>query len=230
MKKNLFALLLSLVFMVSFFYSCEKLPNNNVEESMTNLTKLSYTQGISQLDLKGLENDFTIKAVMSSSNKIEIFRVLKEKTFVEISQSNNIKLKKLFKNNHFIFQINDKTVSLDKEEAFRLLAKNEKDKLIMLVSIYIEMFDESATREVSATNIRNNKGFSTMSSCFKFESAIGFTSTGSTTRAVVDAKDYIDDHSDCHVVGYDTSCVTDGHLCVTTATLACSSSCGWWEN
>ena len=127
-------------------------------------------------------------------------------------------LKKDVVKNEVLLSINSTIIVLS-ELSFNNLTKNDQDILCNLLSLYIQSYDNNSKKSVT-----------TFASCLKFESGLGFRASGSRLRAQSDAKDFIlDGNSDCSVVGSDTSCVVDSHVCVTTVTMSCSSSCNWWN-
>lgn len=144
------------------------------------------------------------------------------------------KIYKLIKNdskNEIYFPVNDQ-ISLIIESFFESIGKQEEVVLDKLVAVFIELYDKNAKRLSSditvkvATSIANK----TASSCLKFESGFGATASASKLRASTDAGAYISDgNSDYSVVGSDTSCALDSHVCVSTVTMSCSSSCNWWN-
>ncbi len=154
------------------------------------------------------------------------------KNHLEISNISNENTYKLIKNvstNEILFSANKESVILS-EVILDNLNKNERDVLEQLLSIYIELYDVNARRlNALQTDIQANYS-SKAGSCLKFESGVGLTASASKLRSVSDTNEYIaDGNSDCTIVGSDTSCLTDSHVCVTTTTMSCSSSCSWWN-
>jgi hypothetical protein len=129
------------------------------------------------------------------------------------------------------FQIDDEKFLIN-EDFFTKMSTDNTLVFSNLVSVYIELYDIDAKRfnsEVTkkvAASIANK----TASGCLKFESGVGLTGSGSKLRASMDTQEYISDgNSDCIIVGSDTSCVVDSHVCITTVTMSCSTSCSWWN-
>lgn len=206
----------------------------------TSLTNFAANHAIYNMSLTKVEaNKFKVTtesyglAVFNKQKTSNYFITLADN--IVILQTNyNGKLYKLIKNdskNEASFQI-DKQIFLLNESFFESIGNEDDAILDLLVSIFVELYDNNATRLTS--NVTRKVAVSiagkTASACLKFESGVGLTASASTLRASTDAKEYISDgNSDCNVVGSDTSCVIDAHVCVTTVTMSCTSSCNWWN-
>ena len=206
----------------------------------TNLTPYVANFAVYDLSVEKISvNSF--KVTTSNYDLTTVNKYLKSYYYIDVVQD-GVMLKttidnvtyKFLKNDmsdETLFQINNEKFPVN-EQFFTKISTDNLLGFSKLVSLYIELYDSDAKRFNSdvtkkvASSIANK----TASGCLKFESGFGLTGTGSKLRALMDAKEYISDgNSDCSIAGSDTSCVVDSHVCVTTVTMSCSSSCSWWN-
>lgn len=206
----------------------------------TNLTPFMANHSVYNLSIiKNGINRFKISTESYDTTNIkksliENYEVKISLNMVELNTSTNNKtyvFRKDIQKNEVAFYINKKGFTVDE---FLLQNKNSEDDNVFnkLISLYIELYDSNAKRLSSdiTNKVANSIANKTAESCYKFESAIGATASASQLRAKSDVTEYISDgNSDCKAVGSDTSCVVDSHVCVTTVTMSCSSSCNWWN-
>jgi hypothetical protein len=253
MKKNKITIVLAttIAISLSFLFSCTSEINKDEEiisskyrldefSKKTSLTNFAANHAIYNISLSKLEAN-KYKVITESYDLSTINKTLKNNYFITLTKNSvaletnvNGKFYRFIKNdikNEASFQVKDQVFLLD-DLFFQSISKEDDDVLNKLVSIFIELYDNNAKRlNSNATKkVANLIAGKSVSSCLKFESAIGATATASKLRASIDTKEYISDgNSDCKAIGSDTSCAIDGHVCVTTVTMACSSSCSWWN-
>lgn len=206
----------------------------------TNLTPFVANHAIYNMSvIKTSPNKFKISTesydLLNVNNRLKNnFYILVLENAVQLQTTVDNKIYKLIKNDskkETSFQVNDQIFFIN-ESFFDSITKQDEVVFDKLVSIFIELYDKNAKRlsPYITSKVATSIAIKSASSCLKFESAIGATASASKLRASADTQEYISDgNSDCRIVGSDTSCVLDNHVCVTTVTMSCSSSCNWWN-
>jgi hypothetical protein len=223
-----------------FLLSCSKDDNSqNVDKNLYEKYKLK-TETISNLSALSIGfGIFEIGIKESSTTAYEV-------TTKEYNDKKQVDQKKYLlkmEGNQLIISIDDKKLIIDKglnksfyssgikydeitESFLNQVSKEENLSFKRLIFLFAELYDKNIMKVGTNSTAR----LSSSRTCLKFESGVGLTSTASKLRADNDTNGYIKDgHGDCKVVGSDTSCLTDAHVCITTVTMSCSSSCNWWN-
>lgn len=230
--KNIFN---STFFLVLIFLSSCRSEINNMEDPIiekfslkegtkNDLSSFSHIMGIYQIDIKKEKaiNNYTILTIRLDKNNnqtADSFLVKYDKNNFEISTVINLNKKynltKDLNTNLLYFYANGEKYNVTQDFIDKINNKIFSYEFNRLMCLYIELYDKSIKRE-NILSARKN-------SFAVFESGIGFTKTAAEIRANYAAQEYLNEpgHQLCVLRGIDTSCVTDSHVCYSTATIEC---------
>lgn len=195
--------------------------------TITNLSPLSVGQTIFKIEInEHLKNSYeVVTSYYQQDGKVGVrkFNIHIQRENLKIENDGAALLvNHLTKNCNLITSHGNELVN---EQMLATLNTSEMQELKRLTFLFLELYDKDIMKlgSKATSSIERVR-------CYKFESGIGLTSTAAQQRAEDDANAYINDgHSDCTIVGNDVSCAIDAHICVSTVTMRCSSSCNWWN-